>query len=301
MEITLNLSGIFPPICTPFHLDGTLALVELKQNIAIYNRTALAGYVVTGSTGEAAMLSDQERVLVWESVRESCAPEKLLIAGTGVQSTRESIRLTRAAADIGYHAALVLTPCFFKAQMTRPESQLDFYTSIAEASTIPILLYNFPQVTGVDLDPELMARIAEHPNVIAIKESSADLDKIRKLAAVIPQYRPLLVGASPVFETCLSIGATGGVLGLANILPGAACEIYNLHRTGDAERAKAVQQNIFEAAGVSSRFGVQGLKFAMDQMGYFGGSSRRPLLPLDAQQKSAIEAILRSIPPESRN
>ena len=297
----MNLSGILPPICTPFHPDGSLALVELKQNIAIYNRTALAGYVVTGSTGEAVMLSDQEKLHVWESVRESCAPGKLLIAGTGAQSTQETIRLTRAAADLGYHAALVLTPCFFKAQMTRPESQLDFYTAVAEASTIPILLYSFPQMTGIDLDPELMARIVEHPNIVAIKESSADLDKIRKLAAVLPQHRPLLVGAASMFETCLSMGAAGGVLALANILPGAACEIYNLHLAGKAEKAKVTQQKIFEAAGVSSRFGVQGVKFAMDRMGYFGGISRRPLQPLDAQQKSAIEAILRNVPPESLN
>lgn len=299
VRTTLNLSGIFPPICTPFHADGSLALPELKRNIAIYNETAVGGYVVAGSTGEAVMLSEKEKLQVWESVAESCGAGKLLIAGTGAQSTRETVTLTQAAADLGYHAALVLTPSFFKAQMTRPESQLDFYTAVADAASIPIILYNFPQMTGIDLDSELMARIVEHPNIIAIKESSADLDKIRKLVAIIPQYRSLLVGASPVYETCLSIGATGGILAVANVLPRTACEIHDLYREGDTAGAKVAQQRIFEAASVPSRFGIQGLKFAMDQRGFFGGSSRRPLQPLDAQQRSAIEAIFRSVPPEN--
>lgn len=301
MRIALNLSGIYPPICTPFHSDGSLALAELKGNIEIYNHTAIAGYVVTGSTGEAVMLSDSEKVKVWEAVRETRAPGKLLIAGAGAQSTRETIKLIHAAADLGYHAALVLTPYFFKRQMDRPESQLDFYNAVAEAATIPVILYNFPQMTGIDLEPELMARIVEHPNIVAIKESSASLDKIRNLVAAIPQHRPLLVGASPVYETCLSIGAAGGILAVANVLPGAACEVHNLHRAGDTAGAKVAQQKIFEAASVPSRFGIQGLKFAMDQRGFFGGTSRRPLLPLDAQQKGAIEAIYHSIPPESRH
>lgn len=288
----MKLSGIYPPICTAFHSDGSLALAELKSNVQRYNRSALAGYVVTGSTGEAVMLSTPEKAEVWEAVRSVASPGKKLIAGAAAQSTRETVDLVNIAAAIGYDAALVLTPSFFKAQMSRPETQRNFFQRVADAARIPLILYNFPQMTGIDLDAETMAAIVEHPNIIAVKESSADLTKIDKLRATLPLECPLLVGASGVFDQCLALGAAGGILGLANVLPDESCEIFTRFQAGDHDGAKAIQARVFEVASVPPRFGIQGLKHAMDRVGLFGGTCREPLLPIAEEQKREIDDAL---------
>lgn len=285
----MKLSGIYPPICTAFHPDGSLAIGALKGNVQRYNRSPLAGYVVTGSTGEAVMLSTPEKAEVWDAVRSVASPGKKLIAGAAAQSTRETVDLVNIAAAIGYDAALVLTPSFFKAQMSRPETQRNFFQRVADASRIPLILYNFPQMTGIDLDADTMASIVEHPNIIGVKESSADMNKIENLHAALPADCPLLVGASAVFDQCLSVGAAGGILAVANVLPDLSCEIFTRFAAGDHDGAKVIQARIFEVASVPPRFGIQGLKHAMDHVGFFGGVCREPLLPISDEQKREIE------------
>src|SRR6266849_9587052 len=159
----MKLQGIFPPLTTPFAGDGALALDRLQENIARYNRTRLAGYVLTGSTGEAVLLNRDEVERVWAAAREAAAADKLLVAGTGVDSTAETIDRTNRAAALGYHAALVKTPYYYKAQMT-PDAHFEHYRRVADAAKIPILLYSVPQFTGVAVEAKLVARLAEHPN-----------------------------------------------------------------------------------------------------------------------------------------
>jgi 4-hydroxy-2-oxoglutarate aldolase len=174
------LHGIFPPITTPFYPDSNVYYKKLESNVERYSRTPIAGIVVLGSTGEAIMLSDQERRDVLKSAREAAAPNKVLIAGTGVESAIETLRLTEYAAELGYDAAMVRTPHYYKKQM-EPANMLAFYRTVADRSPIPVIIYNFPQATGYDISADLVIQLAEHPNVIGIKESSGNLEKVRKM------------------------------------------------------------------------------------------------------------------------
>ena len=176
------LSGILPPITTPFYPDGNVYFKKLESNVERYSRTPVAGIVVLGSTGEAIMLSDQERRDVLKCAREATAPNKVLIAGTGIESAIETLRLTEYAAELGYDVAMVRTPHYYKKQM-QPANLLAFYRTVADRSPLPVIIYNFPQATGYDIPAELVIELAEHPNLIGIKESSGDVEKVRKMVA----------------------------------------------------------------------------------------------------------------------
>jgi 4-hydroxy-2-oxoglutarate aldolase len=174
------LHGIFPPITTPFYPDGNVYFKKLESNVERYSRTPCAGIVVLGSTGEAILLSDQERRDVLKSAREAAAPNKVLAAGTGAESAIETLRLTEYAAQLGYDVAMVRTPHYYKKQM-QPASILAFYRTVADHSPLPVIIYNFPQATGYDIPAELVIELAGHPNLIGIKESSGDVEKVRKM------------------------------------------------------------------------------------------------------------------------
>ena len=176
------LHGIFPPVTTPFYPDGNVYYKKLESNVERYSRTPVAGIVVLGSTGEAIMLSDQERRDVLKVAREATAPNKVLIAGTGIESAIETLRLTEYAAELGYDVAMVRTPHYYKKQMAS-ENILAFYRMVADRSPIPVIVYNFPQATGYDIPAEVMIELGEHPNLIGIKESSGDVEKVRKMVA----------------------------------------------------------------------------------------------------------------------
>jgi 4-hydroxy-2-oxoglutarate aldolase len=174
------LHGILPPITTPFYPDGNVYYKKLEANVERYSRTPVAGIVVLGSTGEALMLSDQERRDVFKCAREAAAPNKVLIAGTGIESAIETLRLTEYAAELGYDVAMVRTPHYYKKQM-QPANMLAFYRTVADRSPLPVIIYNFPQATGYDIPAEVVIELAEHPNLIGIKESSGDVEKVRKM------------------------------------------------------------------------------------------------------------------------
>jgi 4-hydroxy-2-oxoglutarate aldolase len=174
------LHGLFPPITTPFYPDGNVYFKKLEANVERYSRTPVAGIVVLGSTGEAIMLSDQERRDVLKSARDAAAPSKVLIAGTGIESAIETLRLTEYAAELGYDVAMVRTPHYYKKQMA-PANQLAFYRTVADRSPLPVIIYNFPQATGYDMPAEVVIELAEHSNLIGIKESSGDVEKVRKI------------------------------------------------------------------------------------------------------------------------
>jgi 4-hydroxy-2-oxoglutarate aldolase len=174
------LQGIFPPITTPFYPDGNVYYKKLEANVERYSRTPVAGLVVLGSTGEALMLSDQEKRDVFKVARDAAAPNKVLIAGTGIESAIETLRLTEYAAGLGYDVAMVRTPHYYKKQM-QPENMLAFYRTVADRSPIPVIIYSFPQATGYDIPAEVVIELAGHPNLIGIKESSGDVEKVRKM------------------------------------------------------------------------------------------------------------------------
>jgi 4-hydroxy-2-oxoglutarate aldolase len=174
------LSGIFPPITTPFYPDGKVYFKKLEANVERYSRTPVAGIVVLGSTGEAILLSDEERQQVLKTAREAAGNHKVLIAGTGIESAVETLRLTEYAAELGYDVAMVRTPHYYKGQM-KPANMLAFYRTVADQSPLPVIIYNFPQATGYDIPAEIVIELADHPNLIGIKESSGDVEKVRKM------------------------------------------------------------------------------------------------------------------------
>jgi 4-hydroxy-2-oxoglutarate aldolase len=175
------LHGIFPPITTPFYQDGKIYFRKLEQNVEQYSRGPIAGIVVQGSTGEAILLGDDEKREVFKSAREAAADDKVLIASTGVESAIETLKLTEYAAELGYDVAMVRTPHYYKGQMAKPENMLAFYRFVCDRSPLPVIIYNFPQATSYDMPAELVVELADHPNLIGIKESSGSIEKVQKM------------------------------------------------------------------------------------------------------------------------
>ncbi|HEY4839380.1 MAG TPA: dihydrodipicolinate synthase family protein [Candidatus Acidoferrales bacterium] len=290
----MELRGIFAPITTPLSADG-LALEHLKINFAAYNKTKLAGYVVGGSTGEAILLSSDETDRVLAAVTELAAPGKILVAGTGTESRVETIARTRRAAALGYKVALVRTPHYYKPLMTHT-ALLEFFRGVADASPIPVLVYSIPQFTGVEVPAELVARLAEHPNICGIKESWGKLSVVREIIAAAPKHFQTLVGSAAIIEPSLKLGAVGAILALADVVPDMCVELYEAALAGNSARAEEIQKQIAPVAQKCvSELGIAGVKFAMDRLGMFGGSVRSPLLPLNEEKRSAVISALATL------
>ncbi len=288
----MKLHGIFPPVTTPFNPDETLALDRLRDNIRRYNATGLAGYVVVGSTGESVLLSMSEIEQVWAAARETAAPDKVLIAGTGVDSTAETIARTNRAAALGYQVALVKTPYYYKPQMT-PQAQYEHFARVADGARIPVLIYSVPQFTGVALEAQVVARMAEHPNILGIKESSGNVQRVAEIIHSTPARFQTLVGSASTLYPSVALGAVGGILALACVLPAQCVELFQLARSGEADRARALQRALLmPTIKLVAELGIPGVKYAMDRLGFYGGPARRPFLPLNEAQKKEAESVL---------
>jgi 4-hydroxy-2-oxoglutarate aldolase len=297
----MMIRGVFPATVTPFDANEQVSLFGVKENIRRYNETDVAGFVVLGSTGESVMLSRDEADSVLAAVKEAAADGKLLIAGTGAESTGETIARTKRAAAMGYPVALVKTPYYYKPAY-RAETYLHHYRAVADASPIPILLYSVPQFTGVSLEtPEILA-LSEHPNIIGIKDSSGNVQRVGEMIAGAREDFRVLTGGAAVLYPSLAMGAKGAILALAAALPEKCAEVYTLIQRGEHEKARDLQLLLVGASKrVVSECGVPGVKFAMDLRGFYGGVARRPLLPLSEEKKRAIEtAILQLHPAAAR-
>jgi 4-hydroxy-2-oxoglutarate aldolase len=291
----MKLQGIFAPLTTPFAADGSVALDKLRDNVSRYNRTKLAGYVVNGSTGESVLLDFDEVDRIWATVHDAAAPDKMLIAGTGVENTDVTIKRCRRAAELGYHAVLVKTPHYFKSAMTA-EALEKHYCSVADASLSPVLLYNIPQNTGISLPADLVAKLATHPNIVGLKESSGNIPLMVEVVQSAPADFQVLSGSASALLGSLAVGAVGGILALACFLPDAATEIYDAWRAGDLERARKVQHSIISPSRkIVAELGPAGVKYSMDCAGFFGGQPRPPLLPLTSTQKRITETALAAL------
>ena len=288
--MSIKFAGIYPPITTPFTADGEIYKIKLRHNVEKWNQTALSGYVVCGSTGESVMLTPDEKYLCWEIVADAAAPGKLLMAGTGVESVRETVALTNKAAEMGYQAAMIRTPHYYKNLVNRNDAQCLFFRAVADQAKIPLMIYNWPQATGVDISPEAVAALSEHPNILAIKESSGNLEKVMQMIREVKPGFQVLVGSAPTLAPSLAAGAVGAVLAFANAAPYATITIWEAHRTRETEAAADWQARISRAAQlVTTKYGVSGLKYAMDLMGYYGGPPRLPLVPPSPEAKHEIE------------
>ncbi|HYA64975.1 MAG TPA: dihydrodipicolinate synthase family protein, partial [Candidatus Sulfotelmatobacter sp.] len=258
------VSGIFPALVTPFDASEAVSLSGVKENIRRYNQTLVSGYVVLGSTGESVMLSREEADAVLTAAKEAAAPEKLLIAGTGAESTAETIARTKRAAALGYPLALVKTPYYYK-PVYRAETYIQHYRAVADASPIPILLYSVPIFTGITLEtPEILA-LSAHPNIVGIKDSSGNIQRIGEIVAGARGDFHVLTGGAAVIYPALVMGARGAILALAAALPEKCAELFGLVQHGQHEQAKLLQQRLVEASKrIVSENGIAGLKYAMD-------------------------------------
>ncbi len=292
----LKLQGIYPPITTPFDAEGAIYKAKLKHNVEKWNLTGLSGYVVCGSTGESVYLTAEEKLQLWEWVAEFAAPDKLLLAGTGMESVRETVSLTNQAAAAGYKAAMVRTPHYYKNLLNTASAQALFFRAVADQSRIPIMIYNWPQATGVDIPPEAVAALSEHPNIIAITESSGNLEKVMRMLREVKPGFQVLVGSAPTLWPSFTVGAVGAVLAFANAAPYATLAIWEAHRARESETAQDWQGRIAHAAHlVTTRYGVPGLKYAMDLNGYYGGPPRLPLIPPSPEAKREIEDAFKDL------
>ncbi len=288
----MNLSGVFPALTTPFSADGSVSVGDIQHNISKYNATGLAGYVAIGSTGESVLLSRKEVETVLVAVKESAAPGKLLIAGTGAESTAETIERTKRAAEIGYHAALVKTPYYYK-PVYSAEVYIAHFRRVADASPIPVILYSVPQFTGVALEAPEVGVLAQHPNIIGIKESSGSVQRAAEMLAAAPASFQILVGSATMMFPSTVLGTVGSILALASPLPELCLAVFDAAREGRLEIARELQSLILPASKlIVSQCGIAGAKYAMDQAGYRGGLPRPPLQPLKEEQRQAIRTLM---------
>ena len=288
----LKLDGIYPPIPTPFDVKGAVDVEALLGNLRVWNQHALRGIVALGSNGEAVLLDPEERIRVVETVRSSIPADRLLIAGTGCQGTRETIDLTRRAAAAGADAVLILPPSYYRGRMT-PDALASHFAAVADAATVPVILYNMPACTGIDLDAQLVGRLADHGNIIGMKDSGGDLVKMGAIRERVGPGFQILAGSASFLLPALSVGAVGGVLALANIAPEACLEILHRARDGRMEEARQTQVRMVPVnTAVTRRWGVAGLKAAMEMIGLRGGAVRAPLQPLNEEERQELRAIL---------
>jgi 4-hydroxy-2-oxoglutarate aldolase len=287
-----DLQGIFPPITTPF-VDGKLALDKLAGNVGRWNRTGLKGYVAFGSNGEYTYLSEQEKLDVVRTVVQSAAPGMKIIAGTGCESTWQTIELTNACAKLGAHAALVVTPFYYGGRMNEA-ALMKHFTAVADRSDIPILIYNVTKFTNINVSVGLTARLSQHPNIIGIKDSNGNVSTLGEMIAAVDKDFSVLVGTAGALFGALTLGAVGGVLALANVAPEACVRIQSLLKQGDLEAARRLQLRMLPVnTAVTATYGVPGLKAALDMLGYYGGDPRSPLLPASDKERGEIREILK--------
>jgi 4-hydroxy-2-oxoglutarate aldolase len=286
------LEGVFPPIPTPFDVSGAVDREALRRNLQWWNRYGLSGYVVFGSNGEFVHLDETEKLRMIADVRAEVPDDRLIVAGTGLLATEATIRLTQRAAEAGADAALVLPPFYYREQMT-PDALSAHFSEVADASPIPIVLYNIPACTGIDLPAWLLVKLSRHANIVGVKDSAGSVAKLAEVRHSVDAGFAILAGSAGFLLPALAIGADGGVLGLANIAPDLCVEIFRLARADRWEQAKGIQNRIAAAnAAVTRRWGVPGLKAAMDMLDLYGGPVRPPLLPLSDDRKVELRRIL---------
>src|SRR5262245_61656580 len=288
----MQLAGVFIPVPTPFDDRDRVDTARLRGALAKWSARPLAGIVVLGSNGEAVMMDDFESDQVIVAAREAVPRDRRFIVGTGRESTQAAIKASKRAAEHGADAVLVRTPGFFKTQMTT-DAFVRHYTAVADASPVPVLLYNFTALTGVNLLPAAVARLAAHPNIIGMKESGGDIAQIADLVSLTPPGFNVLAGSTSTFYPALCVGAVGGILAVACAAPDACVRLFELARAGRHDEVVALQRELVPLARLlGPTHGVPGLKAALNLLGYDVGVPRPPLVPVDDSVLPALRDAL---------
>jgi 4-hydroxy-2-oxoglutarate aldolase len=286
----VTLAGVVPPLVTPFRSDGSLDLPGFEANLDVLRATDLAGFLVLGSSGEAAGLEEDEKLDLVRVARR-LTPGRFLLVGTGLESTRGTCALTRQVADLGADGVLVLTPHFYRSRMSEEVLRRHF-TAVADASPVPVFLYSVPAFTGLPWPPGLATSLAGHPRIAGMKESSGDVGLLARIVASVPASFAVACGNAPIFYPALCVGATGGILGVANCVPRLVTELHRAFVAGDHARARHLQQALTPLAVVTSTWGIAGLKVAMDLAGLQGGQVRAPLLQAPETAREALRGLV---------
>ena len=288
----IKLNGIFPPVPTSFDQNENLATGKLKTNISLLSQFNLTGFLILGSNGELVNLSDKEVLEIYSAARDAIPSDKLMLAGTGFQSTRETINKTMAAANAGADAALVLNPFYFKSLMTQ-EALIAHYWAVADASSIPVIIYNMPSNSGLDMDAETIIKISVHENIIGLKDSGGNLTKLGAIKKMAKQDFQILAGSAGFLLPALTMGAVGGIFALANILPEKCIGIYEDFTGANFQNAQKSQMEIISInTAVTRKWGVPALKAAMDKTGLYGGPARKPMLPVTDEVLQQLVKLL---------
>jgi len=288
----MNLKGILLPVTTPFTGDGELVLDALRSNFSRWNNTGVIGYVLLGSTGERVHLDDREYLQVIETARSAAPNDRTFIVGAGQQSTLGTINEIKKAHRAGANAILVITPYFYRSAITQ-ETLVSYYTAVADSSPVSVLLYSMPPLTGIKIEPETVARLSEHPNITGVKDSSNDVAGFTKTVNLCSRDFAVLTGNGTVLLDALRAGATGGILAVGCAAPEVCVEIFRAFNAGEDERASLLQSKLTPlATAVTTRFGIGGLKAALDLAGYYGGAVRAPLRAPDENARAEIAALL---------
>jgi 4-hydroxy-tetrahydrodipicolinate synthase len=291
--MTGSLTGVIGPLITTFYDDADLDLESFEANLRAHLAAGLDGVVVCGSTGEAAFLDDDERAILVDVARSAVPADSWLIVGTGAESTRACVRRCKGAASRGADAVLVVAPHYYGAAMTG-DALRAHYTRVADESPVPVLLYNIPKYMHFRLEPDLVRRLAEHPNIVGMKDSSGDMTYLAHCMAFQGDGFAVLTGNGSTWSMALSLGARGGILAVALFAPELSREVWRDHQDGRAQDADETQRKLTPlATEIVGRMGVAGVKAAMDRVGLMGGRVRSPLLPLSAADASRVVELLR--------
>ncbi|MDY0236390.1 MAG: 4-hydroxy-tetrahydrodipicolinate synthase [Gudongella sp.] len=286
------LNGIYTPIVTPFKKNEDIDYEKMKHNLDKWGKTDLDGIVVLGSNGEFVYLSTEEKLELVKFVIDNFNKDKNIIVGTSCESTRETIKLSNQMADLGADAVLVLPPNYFKGGM-KDEILYKHFVDVADNVKVPLMLYNMPGNTGINLSSSLIARLAKHPNIVGVKDTAGNIVQLTEIVRDTEEDFSVFAGNAGYLLPALTVGARGATLALANILPEDCCKLVALVKEGKMDEARELQLKMIEINfTVTGRFGVPGLKYALDLLGYQGGEPRRPLRPLSEENQKIVKSVL---------
>lgn len=288
----LKLKGAYAPIPTPFEADETIAYGKLKENLEKWADSRLDGLVVCGSNGEFPLLDETEKVDLFAFCRKNFPAGRAIIAGTGCESLQATLRLTKKAAEVGCEAALVLTPWYYKGGMNNDVLKA-FFNELADKSPIPVILYNMPRNTGVEMNSALISDLSKHQNIIGIKDSSGNIVQIAETIKHSAKEFAVFAGSASFLYATMMLGGAGATMALANVLPNQCAELISLFEKGEHQKAQELQLALLDInAAVTSKFGIAGMKAACELMGYYGGPLRKPLRPSGPEIVSQIKEML---------
>ncbi len=288
----LQIKGVIPPMITPFKENGDVDYDAHVKNMLKWNSSNLAGYLALGSNSETVYLTEEEKLKLVELTVKYAKKDRLILVGTGMESTRETISLTNKAAKLGAHAALILTPFYYGSSMT-DEAIIKYFTEVANNTEIPILIYNVTKFTHVNISANAVKELSKHPNIIGMKDSNGDIPQLVKFKSVITEDFNLMVGTASAWYPALTLGIKASIMALANCAPDECSEVQKCFDDGDHDRARQIYERMFPVnTAVTATYGVAGLKYACNLLGYEGGYVRSPLLPLKDESKKKVDEIL---------